>query len=574
MSHSLEVLVGQSSDRGIKTTNQDALGLMVPSAGVRLQKGVALVMADGISSSPVSQVASAVSVQSFLSDYYSTPDTWSVGRSAQRVMAALNTWLYAQDRALTTRDRGHVCTLSVLVVRSATAHIFHVGDTRVYRFNASGLECLTDDHRLYTGDGCSYLSRALGMSDHVEIDYRQVPLEVGDQLLIMTDGIYAFLSRAQLIEVIRNASSPEACAARLVACAREAGSDDNLSAQVLQVIALPHPEPDEWIQRLMQLPQPSPWEPGQNVDDFKILRCVHAGSRSRVYVAEVRETALPVVLKVPSAELAQDARALVRLFQEEWIARRIKNPHLVRCSWSGSGRRVCYTVTDYVPGETLRAWMRANPRPGVAEVRGLIVQIARAVQALHRLEIVHRDIRPENILLTPAGQVCLIDLGSARVAGLMADDALMVAEAAPDAALAYAAPEFFLGESGSERSDQYSLGVVAYELLTGRLPYGTRLSGARSRHSQNQVVYQSLLSEDRDIPAWLDGVIRQAVHPLPHRRYEALSEFIYQLHHPSADIQARSQAPWTLHQRLIFWQRTAAALFLVVVFLSVALGFD
>src|SRR5690606_26248442 len=132
----LEVSAGQCSDRGRKPSNQDFYGLRVPGEPLLSTKGVAIAIADGISSSDVSHVASETAVASFLEDYFCTPETWSVKKSAHRVLSATNSWLQAQTRHgphYGDNDRGYLCTFSALILKSVTAHILHVGDTRIYR---------------------------------------------------------------------------------------------------------------------------------------------------------------------------------------------------------------------------------------------------------------------------------------------------------------------------------------------------------------------------------------------------------------------------------------------------------
>ncbi len=156
MSDTLKVSIGQWSDKGHKNTQQDFHGACVPSASALGAKGVALALADGISSSDVSQEASQYAVGGFLSDYYCTPDAWSVKTSVERVVSATNSWLHAQTRRSQYRDaqdRGYVCTFSALVLKSRTAHIFHVGDARVHRLVGRELEQLTTDHRVHAGAG-------------------------------------------------------------------------------------------------------------------------------------------------------------------------------------------------------------------------------------------------------------------------------------------------------------------------------------------------------------------------------------------------------------------------------------
>jgi serine/threonine protein phosphatase PrpC len=142
MSRQLRISVGQHSDKGRKDFNQDFHGALIPTAPLLGMKGVAVVLADGISSSDVSHVASESAVKSFLTDYYCTPESWSVKTSAHRVLAATNSWLHSETRRSQyshDNDKGYVCTFSAMVVKSTTAHIFHVGDCRIYRLAGQAL---------------------------------------------------------------------------------------------------------------------------------------------------------------------------------------------------------------------------------------------------------------------------------------------------------------------------------------------------------------------------------------------------------------------------------------------------
>lgn len=179
----LSISLGQCSDKGRKPSNQDFYGAYLPDDAQRRHKGIAIALADGISSSTVSREASEAVVGGFLGDYYATPASWSVKNAAQRVLQATNAWLYAQTRQSQYRydmDRGYVCTLSAMVIKSATAHLFHVGDSRIYQLAGSSLEPLTEDHRFWASRETSHLTRAMGASQHLELDYRAVSLSEGD----------------------------------------------------------------------------------------------------------------------------------------------------------------------------------------------------------------------------------------------------------------------------------------------------------------------------------------------------------------------------------------------------------
>src|SRR5262245_28957973 len=134
----LTISIGQHSDKGRKATNQDFHGALLPKEPLLGLKGIAVVLADGISSSNVSRVSAEQTVKRSLTRYYCTSEAWTVKTSAQRVIAATNSWLYSQTRRSQhayDHDKGYVCTLSALVMKGSAAHLFHVGDTRIYRLS-------------------------------------------------------------------------------------------------------------------------------------------------------------------------------------------------------------------------------------------------------------------------------------------------------------------------------------------------------------------------------------------------------------------------------------------------------
>src|SRR6266496_6817403 len=228
MARELKISVGQHSDKGRKETNQDFHGVLIPAEPLLSLKGIAVVLADGISSSSVSRVASESAVKGFLTDYYCTSESWSVRTSAQRVLEATNSWLHSQTRRSQysyDRDRGYVCTLSAMVLKSTTGHIFHVGDSRIYRLSGNSLEQLTNDHRVVISSEQSYLGRALGVNPQIEIDYQMLRVEKGDTFLLVTDGIYEHLGRRQIAKAIKDGSSDlDQAAKTIVEMAYELGS--------------------------------------------------------------------------------------------------------------------------------------------------------------------------------------------------------------------------------------------------------------------------------------------------------------------------------------------------------------
>jgi serine/threonine protein phosphatase PrpC len=564
MANQLAISIGQCSDKGRKDTNQDFHGALIPEEPLLSLKGIAIVLADGISSSEVSDVASESAVKSFLTDYYCTSDSWSVKTSAQRVIAAANSWLHAQTRQsqyLYERDRGYVCTLSAVVIKSATAHIFHVGDARVYRLAGRTLEQLTEDHRVVVSSEQSYLARALGINAQVEIDYRAVAIEQGDIFLLATDGVYEHVGSRFVAETVFGAVDLDAAAMAIVEEAKRQGSPDNLTLQIVRIDTLPDGDGSEIPRQTSELPCPPLLDARMAFDGYRIIRELHASSRSHLYLAVDSADDAMVAIKTPSIDLRGDPAYLQRFMMEEWVARRISNAHVLKPRIQSSKRNYLYLVTEFVDGQTLTQWMIDNPRPGLETVRGLVEQIAKGLQAFHRLEMLHQDLRPDNVMIDATGTAKIIDFGSVRIAGIADDEAGGGRDIL--GTMQYTAPEYFLGEGGSPASDLFSLGVMTYQMLTGRLPYGAEVAKTKTRSQQRKLRYRSALDDTREIPAWIDGALRKAVHPEPFQRYQELSEFVFDLRHPNRKFAETAPIPWMERDPIIFWKVMSAVLFAI-----------
>ena len=576
MSRHLQVAVGQYSDKGRKELNQDFHGVCIPREPQLSAKGIAVALADGISSSQVSQEAAQSAVTGFMEDYYCTADAWSVKKSSEHVLTAVNSWLHSQTQHSQhryDRERGYVCTFSGLVIKSTTAHLFHVGDARIYRLRGEQFEQLTEDHRVWISSQQSYLARALGMDRKVEIDYLALQLEAGDLFLLATDGVYEHTDAPCVRAAIAAAPDLDAAARVIADEALARGSGDNLTVQLVRIDELPAPEANEVYRQLSDLPCPPLLDARDSFDGYQIVRVIKRGSRSHIYLAVDQASGERVVIKTPSVDMQASPAALERFLLEEWIARRINSPHVLKPCSQTRQRHYIYVVTEYIEGQTLAQWLIDNPRPDLPTVRGLLEQIARGLQAFHRLEMVYQDLKPDNIMIDATGTVKIIDFGATRVAGIE-EIASPVEQINLLGAALYAAPEYFLGEAGSSRADLYSLGVIAYQMLAGDFPYGTQVPKSRTRAAQKKLAYKSVLREDREIPAWVDDAIAKAVHPDPYQRYEEISEFIYDLHHPSQAFLSKTRPPLIERHPVAFWKGVSFVLagLLIVSLLSRAHG--
>ena len=205
--------------------------------------------------------------------------------------------------------------------------------------------------------------------------------------------------------------------------------------------------------------------------------------------------------------------------------------------------------------------MRDNPKPKVEVVRNIIEQIAKGIQAFHRQEMIHQDIRPNNIMIDSSGTVKIIDFGSTKVAGLSdiqpTNDGIV-------GTMQYSAPEYFVQDTITAKADIYSMGVMAYEMLSGQLPYGINVCNATTTKSQQKLHYHSLTEQLSAVPEWVDDAVKKAVSINPLKRYYETSEFVYDLRHPNKTFIRKSRLPLINRNPFAFWQGLSFLLMLII----------
>ncbi|HYY16490.1 MAG TPA: serine/threonine-protein kinase, partial [Gammaproteobacteria bacterium] len=336
----------------------------------------------------------------------------------------------------------------------------------------------------------------------------------------------------------------------------------NATCQILRIEHLPTQNPEEVYQELTELPFPPPLLPGVMLDGYRIVREIHASNRTQIYLAIDTESGQKVALKTPSVNYEDDPAYIERFILEEWVGRRIDNPHVVKVFPPTWRRRFLYHLTEYLEGVTLRQWLRDHPKRELEEMRRIVEQIARGLRAFHRLEMLHQDLKPENIMVDFSGHVKLVDFGSTRVGGI-AEIATPIERVNLLGTRNYCAPEYFRNQPGTTASDIYSLGVIAYELLTDRLPYGEMPRDAANPKFLQRLHYTPAVDRDPAIPEWVDGALRKAVHLDPKRRYSELSEFIHDLRHPNPAFANSAPRPLLERNPVAFWRGLAITLMLL-----------
>ena len=570
MKKNLTISYGSYSTKGVKQLNQDYCGFTIPKEPLLSTKGIAICIADGISSSNVSQEASRVCVQSFLEDYYCTSEAWSVKNSTTKVISATNSWLYSKNRENRyhlEKDSGFVSTFSGLILKSTSVHIFHVGDIRIYRLRKNELTQLTTDHRTWISKDKSYLSRAMGIDSIINSDYESFSVQEDDVFLLMTDGVYEFITNETFIEKINSFEGDyNHLAKELIELAITNNSDDNLTLQIVKVNSLPKKEANEVQNEIYEKPIPELLNEGDSFDGFKIIKILNSNSRSHVYLAIDEITNNKVVLKAPSYELREDISYLESFLLEDWIAKRINNKYVLKAYELNRPKNYLYILTQYVDAQSLSQWMRDNPNPKLQEIRPIIEQIANGLQAFHTLEMVHQDLRPENILIDKNNQIKIIDFGSTKVEGILEISSFSEQYNLKGTAL-YSAPEYFVGDTGSAKSDIFSLAVIIYQMLSGTFPYETNIAKATTKSAQNKLTYNPIIHKEVKIPYWFEESLKKALSINPSQRYSLLSEFIFDLKNPNQKFLNKNKVALIEKNPIRFWQTISLILLLSNIFL-------
>ncbi|MBW3696147.1 bifunctional protein-serine/threonine kinase/phosphatase [Vibrio sp. T187] len=565
LSKQLELRYGGCSLQGLRDENQDALIVKHPSTlSERELKGSIACIADGVSCSDHGQQASHTSVIQFVTDYYATPNSWTVKHSGQKVLTALNSWLFNSSEKQNLAHNGLVTTFSTVIFKSNTAHIFHVGDSRIYLFRNGKLRLLTRDHQRNSFGNNHFLTRALGMDNKLDIDYQTLTIEQGDVFLLTTDGVHEYLPSQELVTELENsAPNLEHQAQSICHKALSQSSKDNITSLIVEVTQLPAPSAIEFQHKLQSRAIPPALTLGNRIDNFEVTKVIHAGARSHVYEVRQIETHQRFVLKTPSLHYSDDRQTLVSFCNEQWAGSQLDNPRIMKVYPSPLDSKFLYQLCEPIQGITLRQWMYDNPEPEVDTVRNIIKGVISAVRVLQRAEMVHRDLKPENIMILPSGDIKLIDLGAVLVKGLeeiQQDDSPLP----PLGAANYIAPEYLNGSSASTQSDLFSVAVICYEMLTGHLPYKEvdTQSLSQARHQSWQ--YRSMLHDRSHLPNWLDLTIKKACHPNPKCRYQVLGEFVTDLTRPNQQLEKEFKQQPVLQRNPVFFWKCLAVMFATV----------
>jgi len=566
---SLKVQIGSYSIKGLKEQNEDFVSSFIPDDPLQLEiKGIAVALADGVSSAEAGKEASKTAAENFIEDYFQTPDTWSVSHAGQKILTAINLKLFRKSHEFSNEEKGYLCTFSGLVIKSQIAHVFHAGDSRLYHLRGDEFKQITRDHTAMIGKGRSILARAVGMDSSLQIDYSKISLKEDDVFLLTTDGVHDFLSEQQIIDILKDDTTVQVKAEKLVALSTAANSDDNISCAVLLVDQLPKQSLNDFNTKLTRLPFPPELEAGMKIDGYLINKQIFASSRSQLYLVEEIATGHVVIMKTPSINFENDTSFIDRFIQEEWIGKRVDSPFVVKTLKQKTKRNFLYYLMEFVEGDTLENWMLNNPFPRPKIAIKIVEQIAAGLKAFHNQETIHQDLKPGNVMITQQGDVKIIDFGSVYVAGVAEIFKPLEHEGALGTA-SYSDPQYLMGINSGVQGDLYALATLAYEIFTGVLPYGKAIEECQAALDYDRLRYRTANQFNPVIPLWFDSALERGVDFDLQKRYSTIDEFLKDLHTPNPDYLLDDPTYKKDKNQALLWQFVSGFMLLTFVLIYV-----
>jgi len=509
----LQLSYAEFTASGPRTENQDATRMVCPAPLLAASRGYLFALADGVSQCADGGMAARSTLQALAHDYYATPQTWGVAQALDRLLLAQNRWLHASGGG-----QPLLTTLSALVLRGRRFTLAHIGDCRVYRWSAGQLQRISEDH-VWSQPGMQHvLKRAMGLEQHLVVDYLEGELRQGEVFVLVSDGIWATLGEASIAGILRDETRLQDAAQTLVSAAHLAGSQDNASAVLVRVEQLGEAGLGDALEQLQQWSVPPVLKPGQRFEGWHVETPLGQSRQSLLY--RVRdEQQQSWLLKTLPSHSQSDSDAGQSLLQEEWFLRRVAGRFFPEVHSANERQHLYYVMREH-EGVTLAEHHQQHGNLSITHWLQIATHLLRALGMLHRRNILHRDIKPENLLLEHSGDLRVLDFGLAYCPGLSSSAAGEL-----PGTPSYIAPEAYAGAAPSAAQDLYSAGVTLYYLLTGHYPHGEIEAFQRPRFGAPTPANRYR----PDLPEWLVGNLQQALASDPAQRFETAEQWLLAL---------------------------------------------
>ena len=591
----MELIYAELSSPGpVRETNEDYLGFWQPQTlEEKRSRGAVAALADGVGGLSHGEVASRLAVETSLALFRETEGDHTPQNLLHRMFNAANLAVY--ERGMENRGRNRMATtLCLVVLRNDEIVVGNVGDSRVYLVRKGEIRQLSTDHSYVgmqqkfgliseqdakTSEHRSVLTRSVGQDPVIRVDVEQSPAFRGDRIVLCSDGLYAHVADGEIADIVSRLSPAQACR-QLVALAESRGTDDNLSIQVLQVAEV---EKMSYYRGLPVYHETAAEEtgyelqPGKTLDDrFFITETISRSVMATIFKATDLTTKEEVALKVPFMEFESDPGFYSRFEREEEIGLMLDHPFILKFI-PVEHRSRPYIVTEYLRGYTLAHLLNSVPHLPEKDAVRLASRICAALSHMHEHGVIHRDLKPQNIMICNDGTIRILDFGIAKSAEgrRLTFAGFTPAVGTPD----YMAPEQVKGKRGDERTDVYSLGAILYEMVAGAPPYA-------SENENMFVIMNARVTGDPMPPRkrnpalspQVEEIILHAMDRDPRKRYQSAAAMMVELDNPGEVTvtgrcdRLQAPSPWKSGgRRQVLWIALGVAAALIVLGLLILL---
>jgi serine/threonine-protein kinase len=522
-----------TSNGVVRDHNEDFIAFWQPDDFEQLQGiGSLAVLADGVGGLGNGEIASRMAAETALEIFKGTKADTPAADAIRQIYNEASVRIFQAGS-----KKGRMSTtLITSVIRDDKLTVAHVGDSRAYLIRAGKIKRLTTDHsytslqvklglllerNAMTSPHRSTLTRSVGLEPMCHFDIAAEPLSKGDVVLHCSDGLYGYVLDDEILEAVVKYHPGEACK-RLVALAEKRQASDNVSVQIIHV----------W--ELNESANMSPLNPAANrpsighdlgvgmlLDNrFEITDVIAKSGMGSLFKANDRVTGKAVALKIPHLQIESDPAGFDRFRREEEIGLRLDHPYILKV-FPVENKSRPYIAMEYLEGQTLSELLNSVkplPEPDAARIAA---RICTALTYMHEHGVVHRDLKPQNIMMCNDGTIRIMDFGIAR-----SDESRRLTfvgftptMGTPD----YMAPEQVKGSRGDVRTDIYSLGAILYEMTTGEMPFGG---------DSPYVIMNARVTGDPQAPRKLnpkltpvmEEIILHAMERDPKKRYQTAAE--------------------------------------------------